>query len=450
MTRRLLLSYLALISLTVALLVTLVRVYTSQTFSRYISEQSSTHSRMLPVMLAGYFSEQHSWEGVQQNIEEASSLIGAPVVLADADGHIVAAMPSSMIGEPVIHKEALGQAIPIMERGGAVVGTVYVSGRSLAQQRADQEFLNSITSALVGTGLFVALLAMGVGVVLARSINRPLAEMVQAAVRIAEGNYDVRVVPRGGAEVTALAQSFNSMAEGVGSVDRLRRELVANVSHDLRTPLTVIRGYLDGLRSNQIADRHSAEKAFDAIHMEVTRLLRMVDNLRQVAQQDAGRRMLEHQVIPLDRLARTAITRVEPLALAKGVILVNHITSPAPAVHVDPEQIGQVLFNLLQNAIDYTPKAGTVTLRAGLTDGQAWLEVKDTGIGIPPQHLPHIFERFYRADRARSQIGESGMGLGLAIVRSIVEAHNGRIEVSSDGRPGLGTTFTVYLSLANL
>lgn len=451
MVRRLLLSYLLLIIITVALLVAIVHVYTLQTFSRYLSDQAATHSRMLPVMLAGYFSEHRSWTGVQQSIEEASSLIGAPVALANSDGQIVASTLSTMIGSSAVDQLASGLQIPITMREGAVVGTVYVGGRTPAQQRADQAFLNSITSAVIGAGLLVAMLAMAAGVVLARSINRPLAEMAQAAKHIAKGDYTVQVSAGGGAEVTALAQAFNSMAEGIGGVERLRRELVANVSHDLRTPLTVIRGYLEGLRTNQIADRHSAEFAFDAMYSEVTRLLRMVDNLRQMAHRDAGGALLDVQPMSISQLTRDALTRIAPLASAKNLSLVNQVPADPLLVQVDPEQIGQVLFNLLENAVNYTSAGGTITLRAGQADGQVWLAIQDTGAGIPPQHLTHIFERFYRVDSARSRSGESGIGLGLAIVQTIVAAHGGRVEVASQGVAGYGSTFTVHLpTLANL
>jgi two-component system, OmpR family, sensor histidine kinase BaeS len=451
MARRLLLSYLAVIVLTVALLAVIVRVTTAQTFSRYLSDQASTHTQMLPTLLASYHAQHGSWEGVQANIEQASFLIGGQVALADAQSRIVAASQPTLIGQPVSRAGDLGTAIPIVASGGTTAGTVYV-GRSLALKRADTAFLTNITLALAAAGLLVALLATGLGLLLARSISRPLAEMGQAAAHMAKGDYQVRVPP-GQDEVGALAEAFNLMAEGMGDVERLRRELVANVSHDLRTPLTVIRGYLEGLRSGQIADRRSAEMAFEAMHSEVVRLLGLVEDLRQVASLDAEVRGLERQPVTVDALATTALGRIEPLAVAKGVRLTNQVPSDLAPVLADPSRLGQALYNLLENGVRHTPAGGQVTISAGRTPGrdggaeQLWLAVSDNGEGIAAEHLPHVFERFYRADSARSSQREGGSGLGLTIAKGIVEAHGGWLTAESEGVPGRGSTFTIRLPL---
>jgi two-component system sensor histidine kinase BaeS len=402
---------------------------------------------MLPVMLAGYYSAHGTWEGVQPNIDQASILIGAQVALVNTQGRIVAASQREMIGQ--IASIAPSLMIPVVGSGGTIIGEVHV-GRSVAQQRADAAFLSNVTRALSIAGLVVALLAAGLGVLLARSISQPLAEMSRAAGRMSEGDYAVRVPLRGQGEVAALARAFNQMAEGMGSVEGLRRDLVANVSHDLRTPLTVIRGYLEGLRSGQIADRRSAEMAFEAMHAEVGRLLRLVDDLRQVAALDAGGPSLERRLVAVADLVSAAISRIEPVATAKGVTVLNQSATDLPQMNVDAGRMGQVLFNLLDNAVRHTPSGGTITVRAAYAPGSrgnqahVWLAVQDNGEGIPAEHLPHIFERFYRADRAR---GEGGAGLGLAIARAIVEAHGGQISAQSDGVPGHGSTFTIRLFL---
>ena len=362
MARRLLLSYLAVIGVTVALLAVIVQLATSQTFSRYLSDQASAHSEMLPVMLAGYYTAHGTWEGVQPNIDQASLLIGAQVTLADARGRIVAASRCELVGQ--LAEADLGLAIPVAGSGGATVGTVYV-GRSVALQRADAAFLANITRALVAAGLAAAALAVGLGVLLARSMSRPLAGMGRAAERFAAGDYSVRVPLRGPDEVTALASAFNQMAEGMGSLERLRRELVANVSHDLRTPLTVIQGYLEGLRFGQIADRRSAERAFEAMHAEVTRLLRLVNDLRQVAALDAGQMTLEPQPVAVAELVSEALRRIELLAAARGIAVENRTPADLPTLNVDAGRIGQVLFNLLDNALHYTPPGGTILVNAG-------------------------------------------------------------------------------------
>lgn len=446
MVRRILLSYLVIISVTIALLLFIVHQRTAQTFSRYLSDQASIHSRMLPVMLASYFVEHKSWDGVQKNIDEASVLIGSSVSLLDAQGYVVAATQRSAIGRSFDADPALGQSIPIVGGEGQVLGQIYVA-HNPARQRADQAFLDDITSALVATGALVALVAMGLGVFLARSISRPMTAMAQAAAQIARGEYAVRVSPASGPEISALAQAFNHMAESIGRLEEVRRELVANVSHDLRTPLTVIRGYLEGLRSGQIADRRSAEVAFEAMYAEVTRLLRLVEDLRFVARQDAGVPLTERRAVAVSELFEDVIRRVTPFALAKQVQVSHEVPAQLPMVEVDVDQMGQALFNVLENGVNYTPSGGAIFLRAGATDAHVWLAVEDTGVGISPEHLPHVFERFYRADRSRGRQNDSGIGLGLTIARGIVECHGGQISVTSDGIAGHGSTFTIVLPI---
>ncbi len=446
MARRLLLSYLALIIVTVALLAFVVQLATTQTFTRYLSDQSNVHSEMLPVMLTGFYTANGAWEGVQADIDEASLIIGAPVTLADAQGRIVAAAQPDLIDRQAADIPNLGQEIPVLGDKGTTIGAVYV-GRTLAQQRADEAFLVSVTRALIAAGVLVGLVAMGLGALLARSISRPLDEMSRAAVQITRGNYAVRVSPRGGDEVAALAQAFNQMAEGIHNLEQLRRDLVANVSHDLRTPLTVIRGYLEGLRSGQIADRRSAEMAFDAMHAETVRLLRLVDDLNQVAALESGALPLARGPVDIAALADNALGRAAPLAKAKGVNMINASAPDLPMANVDPERIEQALFNLLENAVRHTHAGGLVSVQSSvISDHCLQITVKDTGEGIPAEHLPHIFERFYRADPARGQSnGEGGAGLGLAIVRAIVEAHGGEVSAASDGIQDRGSMFTLRL-----
>jgi signal transduction histidine kinase len=446
MARRLLLSYLVLIGLIVALLTFIIHQVTAQTFSRYLSNQTAAHSQMLPVMLTGYYAKNGSWAGVQPDLNEAALMIGAPLSLADGQGRIVAATQPELLGQTAAAIPNINVTIPVLDGSGATLGVVYVQ-RHLAPQRADETFLADVTRALMIAGLVVVALAAGLATLLARSINRPLAEMEQAALRFAQGDYTARVSPRGRDEVATLGQTFNQMAESVGSVEQLRRELVANVSHDLRTPLTVIRGYLEGLRSGQIADRRSAEMAFEAMQAEVARLLHLVDDLRQAAALDSGSLPLNRRPITATALASEAIDRITPLAEAKGVHLRSEVPADLPPLNLDEDRMGQALFNLLENAVRHTPAGGTILLTAQNQGEYLQLIVQDDGAGIPAQHLPHIFERFYRADRARNP-SEGRAGLGLSIVKAIVEAHGGAVTVDSAGIPGQGSVFTVSLPVA--
>jgi len=367
MLRRLLFSYLVIIALTIALLAVGVRLVTAHTFSRYLSEQANAHNQMFPVMLAAYYTRHGTWDGVQSDLDQATLMIGLPLILADRDGHIVAATPRDAppsfppqhwggaqgvaeVGDKMAHQVAIPiKACPGPESAkegrvneSCTVGTIYMGDALLPKgEPIDEQFLTNMTHALIGTGVLVAIFATGVAVWLAYSISRPLTEMSQAAGQIAQGDYSTRVtlpisslVPaghdiprnmpylaRGGRttdEMITLARAFNQMAEGIGEVERLRRELVANVSHDLRTPLTVLLGYLEGLRTGQIASRRSAEMAFEAMHSETTHLLRLVNDLRQVADLDAGKLPLERHPIAVPDFIHV-IARIAPVAAAKGV-----------------------------------------------------------------------------------------------------------------------------------
>jgi two-component system sensor histidine kinase BaeS len=445
MARRLLLSYIVIIGLTVALMGLIINRVTAQTFSLYLSNQAAAHSEMLPVMLTGYYARNGSWAGVQADIEEAGLMIGAPLSLADERGRIIATTQAELMGQAAATLSNINVTIPVLDGSNTAIGTVYVQ-RNLSHQRADETFLANVTRALMITGLVVALLAAGLGVLLTRSISRPLADMEQAALRFARGDYTARVSPRGQDEVATLGRTFNQMAESVGSVERLRRELVANVSHDLRTPLTVIRGYLEGLRSGEIADRRSAEMAFEAMHAEVARLLHLVGDLRQTAALDSGALLLNRRPITARALASEAIDRITPLAATKGIHLRSQVPAELPPLNIDVERLGQALFNLLENAVRHTPAGGKIEITAQRQAEQVQFIVRDTGDGIAAADLPHIFERFYRADRARNPV-EGRAGLGLSIVKSIVEAHGGVIKAESEGTPGKGSVFTISLPL---
>jgi two-component system OmpR family sensor kinase len=228
--------------------------------------------------------------------------------------------------------------------------------------------------------------------------------------------------------------------------ETLRRNLVADVAHELRTPLSVLQGNLRAI----LDDVYPLDKSEVARLYDQTRLLgRLVNDLRELAKAEAGQLELNLQPIDLAKLVADTVATFAPVAEAEDVTLSTHIPGDLPPVPADSARIVQVLHNLLANALRHTPAGGTISLRAGFDAGEygrVWLAVQDTGEGIPPEHLSHVFDRFYRADPARSR-SAGGAGLGLAIVRAIVESHGGQVSVASDGVPGGGSTFTVRLPI---
>ncbi|GIV81268.1 MAG: hypothetical protein KatS3mg051_0622 [Anaerolineae bacterium] len=298
---------------------------------------------------------------------------------------------------------------------------------------------------LAQAGLIALVIAAALSVLIAESVARPLRRMSVAARRIASGDYRQRVRVEGPREVQALARAFNDMAEQVAVTQQAQRDFLANVSHDLRTPLTSIQGFSQAIAEGVASDPAAARRAAQIIHDETARLHRMVESLLDLARLEAGQLELRRQSLALGDLLRGVGESLSVKARDHQLDLVLSIPPDLPRVLGDGDRLAQVFTNLLDNAIKHTPPGGTVTLSAAATRGGVTVTVRDTGEGIPPEDLSRIFERFYQVDKSRRRDAESGLGLGLAIARQIVEAHGGTIKASST--VGQGSTFTVWLPL---
>lgn len=296
-------------------------------------------------------------------------------------------------------------------------------------------------TALAQSLLLASLVAVAAGLVLSgiltRGVTRPLRGMMRMATRIAQGDYGARVEARSRDELASLAASLNQMAESLAVLERLRKDLVANVAHELRTPLSNLRGYLEAVRDGVAAP--SAE-TIALLHDEVMRLVRLTDALHELTRLDAELLRLRREPVVLGALVDRLMTLRAPEFAARQITL----TASVPAglvVHGDPDLLLQAAGNLLDNALKYTAPAGRVTVDAVQEDGQVRLSVTNTGEGIRAEDLPFIFERFYRGEKSRART-LGGAGIGLAIVREVARAHGGQ----TGARSGAGTT-TVWLAL---
>jgi len=307
-------------------------------------------------------------------------------------------------------------------------------------------FRNAVTEAvlLAGSAAFVA--AVLLSILVSRRVVLPVQEMQIASQRIADGHYEERVGMPGRAssgdldELGRLALSFNRMATQLEQTESLRLELIGNVAHELRTPLASIKGYMEGLIDGVLP----AEAAtFQQVYREADRLQRLVHDLQELSRVEAGAYELDPQPTAPERLVDGVVTRLGHQFEEKAVTLEIDVPAELPRVRADEDRIGQVLLNLVGNALQYTPSGGRVCLSARSEGERVRFSVEDTGVGIPPEHLLHIFERFYRVDKSRSRAG-GGSGIGLTIARYLVEAHGGQIKAASDG-PGQGSTFSFTL-----
>jgi len=301
------------------------------------------------------------------------------------------------------------------------------------------EVVRKISLRLVGAGLVGLFISVGVSVLLARSITRPLAALSRASVEMARGQYDQETPVEGEDEVAHLAERFNAMAKEIGRARKAERDFLANISHDLKTPLTSIVGF-----SQAIMDGLGDENAAQVINQEATRMSRMVDQLLELARLEAGVTAKVESPVDLLALLRGCEEDFRPRLEKKGVSLEVDLPEGLPQVRGDPDLLARLFANLLDNGFKYTPQGGRVTLSARLPSPQAVeVAVADTGPGIPAESLSRIFDRFYRLERHRP--GGEGLGLGLVIAKEIVEAHSGKIWAESE--PGQGAKFIVSLPL---
>ncbi|MBI5960701.1 MAG: HAMP domain-containing histidine kinase [Chloroflexi bacterium] len=298
---------------------------------------------------------------------------------------------------------------------------------------------------LAQAGLIGLVIAVGLSVLISGSVARPLQRMSEAARRIARGDYRQRVPVNGPREVRALAGSFNEMAERVAATQQAQRDFLANVSHDLRTPLTSIQGFSQAIAEGVAGDQASAQRAALIIHDEAARMHRMVESLLDLARIEAGQLDLKPRAIAPSELLLGIGESLSVRARDKGLNLALDVPPDLPRIAGDGDRLAQVFNNLLDNAIKHTPQGGNVRLHAQTAQRGIAVTVQDSGEGIPADDLPRIFERFYQVDKSRQHDRRSGMGLGLAIVRQIVQLHGGTINVASE--IGHGTTFTVWLPL---
>ena len=341
-------------------------------------------------------------------------------------GVVTAWLVASAIGPALFHEH--------MVRAG-------VEDHDTAVLHAEEAFRSASTIALALALTAAGLASLAVSLLLTRRIGRSLAAVSAAAVRVGGGRYEARVPAPGlGAEFDDLAASFNTMAARLHDGERLRARLLADVAHEVRTPVATISGYLEAVEDGlQPLDAETIA----LLREQAARLVKLAEDLAAVTRAESGDLHLDLGVVPAQDLVSAAVGAGQERAAARGVRLLADADRPLPAVRVDALRMAQVLDNLVNTALRHTEAGGHVTVRAETSRERVSFSVQDTGDGIAAEHLPHLFERFYRADTARDR-ARGGSGIGLAIAKALTEAHGGTIVATSPGR-GHGSTFTVRL-----
>jgi signal transduction histidine kinase len=446
LTLKLTLAFLA-IGLTGVVLVALfVGFRTRSEFNRFVLDR---YQADLVSDLALFYAEQDGWSGVEAVLlrnpdrQRGAEFMRAPVVVANANGVVKFGGKSHRPGEHLTEKD-LKRAVAI-QVNGATVGWLWLPFPSRQapgishRLRPEADFLARINQAILFSAVGATLVALLLGLFLARTISRPVLALTEATQRIAEGELGLQVEVRSKDELGELGRSFNQMSGDLARSSELRRQMTADIAHDLRTPLSVILGYTEALADGKL---QGTPEMYEVMHEEARHLQHLIDDLRTLSLADAGELSLQRQpTAPRELLERVAATHGAKAA-QKEITVQVQADAALPTIAVDPDRMMQVLNNLMSNALRFTTAGGTITLGAKADGGIVTLSVQDNGAGIPPEDLPNIFVRFYRGDEARN-VEEKESGLGLAIAKSLVAAHGGTISVES--RLGKGTTFTIAL-----
>ena len=400
--------------------------------------------------LLDYYAAQGSWIGVETIFETSHGhgqgmgrgqgmgmgmQFGRPdFVLADSTGQVV--YPSNGASTS-LSRSQLDSAIRLGDQEqpmGYLVVDLPAGARAQLTGPA-RSFIAQTNRALWLAGLVAGGLAVLVSIIIARGLAVPLRRLSTATGRIARGQLDQRVPVQGADEMAQLATAFNQMAANLEQAEQLRRHLMADVAHELRTPVSVIQGNLQAI----LEDVFPLEKAeIASIYDETVILSRLIADLRELAQAEAGQLDLNRETVDVGTLVKNVVDLFRGLAYEKNVALDIALAKNLPVVSADPDRVRQILNNLLANAIRYTSEAGQVQVVVALSthsDRFVHIAVTDTGPGIPAADIPHVFDRFWRADKSRSR-REGGSGLGLAIAKHLVEAHGGTIGVESIQGPG--------------
>jgi two-component system OmpR family sensor kinase/two-component system sensor histidine kinase BaeS len=361
------------------------------------------------------------------------------IILAEADGIVVVDTAGTLTGEQ-LQTDDLAKGAPIIA-GGQHIGTLIITPLDMPATPAG-DFLSAVNRSALLAGIVAGSLALILGSVLFVQIIRPLRRLSTAAQGIAAGDLSQRVRVSSHDEISQVAATFNHMAETLQRYADERRNMMGDIAHDLRTPLSIIQSNLEAMLDGVLP---TTPEELTSLHHETLHLNRLITDLRTLSLAESGQLNLQKQTVEPGSLIQQVSDRMHLSAEEKNITLETDIASDLPSVQADPERLIQVMTNLVDNAIRYNTNGSRVIVAAHLANGQIELSVSDNGPGIPPEDIPHLFERFWRAEKSRNR-ATGGSGLGLAIVKQLVEAHHGEVQVES--QIGSGTRFTVHLPVS--
>jgi len=350
---------------------------TSGEFQRYVERGGMMRHQRFEMFLVRYYNQRRSWSGVQPLVEQIGQITGERVVLADAEGQIVADSANKLVGQTA--GQDWNEPVGFIVHRGVLAGAIYVNPLGPADDPQREAFLAGINRALLLAAGVAGLAAVLLTVGLSRRILKPVETLTAAARRMEKGDLSQRVEVQSEDEIGELARAFNAMADGLARLEELRRNMVSDVAHELRTPLSNIRGYLEAVRDGVMEPK---PEIIDSLYEEAMLLNRLVDDLQELALAEAGQLRLERQPVSPADLVSKAMEAVRAKAAANGIALQADLPEDLPLVDVDPQRIGQVLGNLLRNALTHTPPGGEVVVATKANKSEVEISVRDTGEGI--------------------------------------------------------------------
>jgi signal transduction histidine kinase len=436
---RLSMTFAVIILVTVGTIYLVVSQRIADEMEYYKTISAQYRSNQILSRLYIFYWNHRSWEGVQSVVEDTAHVSGAHIILVAVNETVIADSQGKL---PVgTNYTDLSESPLNLTLGKDILGRVYIIPDPAAEIYV-APFLRlsaSINRSLLLGGSVAIAIALLLTFVLSRRMTSPIGALAKAAKRLGRGDLSQRVQLGSKGEVAALAQAFNTMAADLEHDEQLRRNLVADVAHELRTPLSNIQGYLEAIRDRVMKPNAATIRS---LNEEVALLSRLVNELQDLSLAEAGELKLVYQAEDITKLVKQAVTPLQPQLTAKELSLSLDLPDNLPPVNIDWQQVNQVLHNLLENAVAYTHKGGTINVAAAKQGDWVEVSVSDTGEGIPAEDLPNIFERFYRVDKSRARV-TGGSGLGLTIAKRLVEAHGGTIKVQSKLGKGSRFSFTI-------
>lgn len=434
LTAKLILAFLFVILFSIGVIVLVTRTATNHEFEKFINNQ---YKAELIEQLTAYYKLHKTWDGIDKEFTrdnhepfggEAPSRLFFSI--ADKNGHIIIA-GHDYSGVKSVDTEELVNGSHIIVNN-EIVGILLIE---TAPDRSpmEQEFLRRMNGSIFLSAVGAIIIALILGVILSRTITRPILELTKATHEVAGGNLHQQVPIRSRDEIGELAQSFNKMSGDLSRSFNLRKQMTADIAHELRTPLSLIIGHAEGVHDGVLQPNR---ENFEIIREEAERLEKLVNDLRTLSLADAGELSTEFQPVDINTFLSDIHSHYISLFNQKRISL---DLEPAPVIlkaNLDPNRFAQVLNNILDNALRYTPEDGKVTLKAGGSGNKIEIVIQDSGEGVSPEEAQRLFDRFYRVDESRTR-DDGGSGLGLAIARSIVEMHKGRIWAESETGRGL-------------